>query len=227
VEPLALAGIVGLLLIKEAGVPVPIPGDLIVIGAGASLAAAGPAPAGGALALILAAGYAGGTIQFALLRGAVRGPLLRVLARFGVAPERVEGLAARLRRTGTRGVAVSRMTPGVRVASIAACGLAGLPLGAFVAGLVIGNTVFVGAHFALGFALGASAEGVLRGLGGAVGPIVIGIVVLALVGAAGWWWLRRRRRATGPELIPVSVAWADAACPACLALAVMERTAAP
>jgi membrane protein DedA with SNARE-associated domain len=226
VEPLALAGIVGLLLIKEAGVPVPIPGDLIVIGAGASLAAAGPIPAGGALALILAAGYAGGTVQFALLRGAVRGPLLRVLARFGVATERIEGVAARLRRTGIRGVAVSRMTPGVRVASIAACGLAGLPLGAFVAGLVIGNTVFVGAHFALGFALGASAEGVLRGLGGAVGPIVIGIVVLALVGAAGWWWLRRRRRAAEPDLVPVPVAWADAACPACLALAVMERTAA-
>ncbi len=220
-EPLALAGIVGLLFVKEAGLPLPVPGDLVVIGAGAALAGDGPSAVGG-LALILAAGYVGGTIQFALLRGAVRGPLLRMLGRLGVPEDRIEALAARLRGTGSRGVAVSRMTPGVRVASIAACGLAGLPLGVFVAGLVIGNTVFVAAHFGLGFVLGASASRVISQVGGWVVPIVAGVAVLALLGAAGWWLLQRRRRSAGSDVPAPGLAWADAACPACLAIAVFE-----
>lgn len=223
-EPLALAGVVGLLLVKEAGVPVPVPGDLLVIGAGAALAGEGPAAAGG-LGLILAAGYVGGTIQFALLRGAVRRPLLRVLERVGVGAARIEALAARLRRTGARGVAVSRMTPGVRVASIAACGLADLPLGAFTAGLVAGNTVFVTAHFVLGFVLGASAERIIADVGSSLLPILAGIGVLAVLGGVGWLLLRRRRGSASGDVLSTGVAWADAACPACLAIAILEPPA--
>lgn len=219
-EPLALAGLVALLLVKEAGLPVPIPGDLLVIGAGAALASNAPA-AGLGLVLILTAGYVGGTIQFALMRGAVRRPLLAVLARVGVPPSRVEALAARLRRGGARAVAVARMTPGVRVGAIAACGLASLPLSVFVRGLVVGNTVFVAAHFALGYLLGASAAAIIAELGGSLLPAVAAIVLLAGIGALGWKSLRRRRRSPiGPY-----AAWADAACPACLAVATFDRSA--
>lgn len=218
-EPVALAGVIGLLLVKEAGVPVPVPGDLVVIGAGAAMAADGPAAAGGLL-LILAAGYVGGTLQFSLMRGAVRRPLLRMLERFGVPPRTVEALAARLRRTGSRGVAVSRMTPGVRVGSIAASGLADLPLPVFVRGLVIGNTVFVGAHFGLGVVLGASAGRVLTEAGAAVLPFVAAGALLAILGAVGWLLLRRRR---GPSGLPALPAWTDAACPACLAVATLSH----
>jgi membrane protein DedA with SNARE-associated domain len=220
VEPLALAGVVGLLLVKEAGLPVPIPGDLLVIGAGAALAAEGPAALGG-LALILVAGYIGGTIQFALLRGAVRGPLLRALERLGVGAANVESLAARLRRTGARGVAISRMTPGVRVASIAACGLAGLPLAVFATGLVAGNTVFVTAHFVLGFALGASAERLIADVGSSLLPILAVCGALAAVGGMGWWLLRRRV-GRAADVLGTAAAWSDAACPACLAVALVE-----
>lgn len=219
-EPLALAGIVALLLVKEAGVPIPVPGDLVVVGTGAALAADLPA-SGVALALILLAGYVGGALQFTLVRGAIREPLLRMLARFGVPEARVEALAAWLRRTGARGVAISRMTPGVRVGSIAASGVAALPLRSFVLGLVAGNTVFVTGHFALGMVLGASAGVVIGQVSGILVPIVIGVLALSLLGAIGWTLLRRRRsRAAGTEP-SAGVAWADAACPACLALAVV------
>ena len=60
-------GLVGLLLVKEAGIPIPVPGDLLVIGAGVAAAGTGI----GALILllaILAAGYVGGTLQFLLVR---------------------------------------------------------------------------------------------------------------------------------------------------------------
>ena len=211
-EPLALAGIVALLLVKEAGVPIPVPGDLVVVGTGAALAADAPG-ALVALALILLAGFVGGAIQFALVRGAVRGPLLRTLGRFGVPEERIDALAGWLRRRGARGVAIARMTPGVRIGSIAASGVAGLAPATFMRGLVAGNTLFVSGHFGLGFLLGASATAVVAQASGLV-VAVAGVLVLAVVGAVGWFVIRRRRSATS-----AAASWTDAACPACLTLA--------
>jgi membrane protein DedA with SNARE-associated domain len=214
---IGLAGLAVLLLVKEAGVPVPVPGDLLVIGAGAGLAGDPPLAVMG-LALILLVGYAGGSIQFLLMRRAFRRALLAVLARIGIGPERVEALATRLRRTGARGVAVARMTPGVRVGAIAACGMAAIPFAVFLRGLIVGNAVFVTGHFALGYLLGASATEVIGSVSG-IGLIAIALAGLALIGAVGWRLLRRARRAP-PGASSGFGAWADAACPACLAIAV-------
>lgn len=230
----ALFGLIGLLLVKEAGLPIPIPGDLLVLGAG--VAAAG-ASAGGAglpapviLAGILAAGFIGGTIQFLLVRGALRGPLITLLGRLGLSRERLDGLADWLRRRGIRGVTIARATPGLRVGAISASGLAALPYPVFLAGLVAGNTVFVGAHFALGYLVGPPAVALIVAAGG-LAVAAIAFVVLALLGAAGWRVVRRRRRAAGPPRRSDSAAtgavqfetgglgsWVEAACPACLAV---------
>ena len=61
-EPLALLGLVGLLAVKEAGVPVPVPGDLLVVAAGIASAGQGGVPPPFVLAAILAAGYGGGSL---------------------------------------------------------------------------------------------------------------------------------------------------------------------
>ena len=109
------------------------------------------------------------------------------------------------------------MTPGIRVVAIAAAAIAALRFGRFVAGLAVGNSVFVGAHFALGFAVGKPAIAVVSGAAGAV-VVVVG---LAIVGGVGWWLIVRRRRAGRGALsdLPAAASWADAACPACLLLA--------
>jgi len=142
-----------------------------------------------------------------------------------VSPERIEALAGRLRRSGARGVAVARMTPGVRVGAIAASGLAELPTWVFVRGLVVGNTVFVAGHYALGYTLGASAGELITGAGSALLPVVAGVGVLAVLGAGGWAMLRRVRRASS-GLVAVG-AWADGARPACLALAAVGSLVEP
>jgi membrane-associated protein len=222
-----LATLTGLLLIKEIGVPIPVPGDLLVLGAGA--ATSGRAEAGIWLVAILAAGYVGGAIQFFLVRGAMRGPLLALLTRFGVPKARLDGMAETLCAGGTRTVAIARATPGVRVATIAASGVAALPARAFLPGFLIGNTVFVGGHFALGFVLGKPAVGIASELGN---PIVLAsiLVLLSAAGAIAWVRIRRRRAAEPVEaigsrqgvLVPSEggfAAWADAACPICFTLA--------
>jgi len=211
----AALGLAALLFIKEAGVPIPIPGDLLVLGAGVA-SAGNPAGAVVALVSILVAGYLGGLVQFVLARGALRRPLLALLTRFGVPRARIDALSGRLRSGGARGVAIARATPGIRVPAIAASGVAALPMQAFAPGLVAGNTLFVGAHFVLGYVVGVPAVALIQSSGTAL--IVGGLVVFAVIGAVGWLLLRRRRRSDADF-----AAWADAACPACLALAVVNR----
>ena len=220
-----LAGLVGLLFVKEAGLPIPVPGDLLVLGAGVAAAGGGVA-APLVLVAILIAGYLGGTLQFVLVRGALRGLLVRILARFGVSAERLDQLADWLRRRGVRGVAVARSTPGLRVGAIGASGIAALPFGVFLPGLVVGNTVFVGGHFALGLIVGAPALELIKGAGG-LAIAVVGFAGLAALGAVGWAWLRRRRTATrtpNPLDLPGGGSWTEAACPACLAVTFGART---
>ena len=214
-DALAIAGLAALLLVKEAGVPIPVPGDLLVIGAGVALAG-DPSLAVAVLLVILAVGYVGGSVQFVLARRVLRRPLLAALQRVGVGEARVEALADRLRRSGARGVALARVTPGVRIAAIVAAGLAAIPYATFLAGLVAGNGVFVAGHFVLGYVLGASATELI-GRAGIIGLAVVVGIVLALVGAVGWAVLRRWRRPAAGRGATVAD-WADAACPACLAL---------
>lgn len=214
----AALGLAALLFVKEAGVPIPIPGDLLVIGAG--VASSGNLIAAlVSLVVILIAGYVGGSIQFVLARGALRKPLIALLTRFGVPRARIDALADRLQRGGARGVAIARATPGVRVPAIAASGIAALTMREFEPGLVAGNTLFVGAHFTLGFVVGVPAVAFIQGFGTtlAVGAFVI----LAIVGAFGWLFIRRRRGTKGEGALAFS-AWADACCPACLTLALID-----
>jgi membrane protein DedA with SNARE-associated domain len=216
-EPTALLAIVGLILIKEAGVPIPVPGDLVVIGAGVAAGRGDLDPVLGLIAIIVAS-IVGGVVQYGLLRSVARPFMLRLLERLGSA-ERVERQTDRLRRGGTRSVALARSTPGVRIVAIAASALAGIPALAFAAGLAIGNALFIGAHFGLGYLLG---EPVVAAVGGALAPLAIAAVALAAIGAMGWVVLARLRGRGGASPLPAVAAWADACCPACLTLAVVE-----
>jgi membrane protein DedA with SNARE-associated domain len=209
--------IAGLILVKEAGLPIPVPGDLIVIGAGVAAGRGEFSPAVVLVAIIVAS-VLGGIIQYGLLRSVARPAMLRVLGRLG-GTERVDRQTERLRRGGASSVAIARSTPGVRIVTIAASALAGVPAPAFIAGLAIGNALFIAAHFALGYVLG---EPVVVAVGGLLGPLAIAFVAFAIIGGVGWS-LVRRRRGVGADALSTVGAWADACCPACLALAVADR----
>jgi membrane protein DedA with SNARE-associated domain len=211
--------IAGLILVKEAGIPIPVPGDLVVIGAGVA-AGRGDVDPRIALIAIIVASILGGIVQYGLLRSVARPAMLRILARFG-ARDRVDRQTERLRQGGPRSVAIARSTPGVRIVAIAASALAGIPAPAFIAGLAVGNALFIGAHFALGYVVG---EPIVAIVGGLLGPLAIVFVAFAVIGGVGWYLLRRRAGDTGNP-VASAVAWTDACCPACLALAVVDARA--
>ena len=214
-----VVAIAGLILVKEAGVPIPVPGDLVVIGAGVA-AGRGEMDPAIALVAIVVASVIGGIGQYALLRSVARPAMLRLLGRLG-GVDRLERQTDRLRRGGVRSVAIARSTPGIRIVAIAASALAGVPAAVFVGGLAIGNALFIAAHFALGYLVG---EPIVTAAGTLLGPIAAVGVALAVIGGVGWVVLRRRRGQASDPLATAG-AWADACCPACLTLAAIDQAA--
>jgi membrane protein DedA with SNARE-associated domain len=202
-----------IMLVKAAGIPVPIPGDVILL-ATAARAAEGKVLLWLAFLALLLALTLGGTLQFVLARGPARGLVLRYGQRLGLTEERLERVAARVRQGGPIGIGLAVLTPGVRTAVVPACGLTGVPLRLFLPGLAIGSAVDLGLHFAIGFAGSSVFALVVQ-----PSPILI-ILILALLGLGAWLLLTRRRRGTANQAVN---AWAQATCPACLALGALSE----
>jgi membrane protein DedA with SNARE-associated domain len=201
------------MLLKEIGVPVPIPSDLLMIGAGVQIAsgAYGPIELVAALAIAVAVG---GSIQFVLARSAGRAVVYRLAARVGIGPDRLDRAIARIGAGGTRAVFVGLNVPGARAAVIPAAGLARMSFVPFAIATVIGSLVFYGWHIALGYLVGPAAGAIVeRSVTLAVGAVAL----LAAAGGVGWWLLRRRARESA------GLAWTEAACPACLAVTALRR----
>ena len=206
------------MLVKASGVPIPIPGDVILL-ATAARAAEGKVVLWLAFGALLAAIVAGSVLQFMLARGPARRFILRYGTRMGLTNDRIERVGARMRQTGPLGIGVGVLTPGIRSAVIPACGLTGMPLAIFLPGLLVGSGVDLALHFGIGYA-GAG----LLAMVVAPSPI-LAVVALAAIGLAAWLLLARRRGARTAEAV---TAWSQATCPVCLAVGnIVPRVADP
>lgn len=216
-----LAAIFGIMLLKELGVPVPIPGDLIMLGA-AARAAQGKFPFAAVFLAILIPMFIGGTIQFTIAKGPGRQLIYRLGSKIGLTKERLDRAMETVRKGGMAAVALGLTTPGVRIATTPASGLAALPAMTFVPGLVLGSTFFLGWHFAIGY-LGGAALALLN----APLPVLIGILVAVIaLGVGGWLIVRniRRKRTADHSTLPNTYSsWADASCPACVVITLIRE----
>lgn len=216
-----LPAVFAIVLLKEIGVPVPVPSDLIILG-GAARAAQGKESVLAVFLVILAPMVIGGIVQYALVRGPARQFIYRIGPRIGLPAARLDTMMDSVRRGGMTAVALGLTTPGVRIATVPASGLASLAPRVFVPGLVAGSALFLAWHFALGFA-----GGFLLALASNSAPLVIALIAAVLVGGALGWYLihKRRARNRGHAHSPAETygAWAHAVCPVCLALAVVHE----
>jgi membrane protein DedA with SNARE-associated domain len=226
-ELYGLPAVFVLMLTKAIGVPVPIPADVIMLAAAAG-AAEGRLSLWQAFVAILVAMVLGGLVQFGLARGVGRGPLYRFGPTLGLTSARLDAAAGRVRRGGVVGIGIAILTPGIRAATVAACGLADLPTRVFLPGLVLGTTLFVTLHFAIGIA----AAPLLSAMAGSFQLWQIGTLafVLLCAGLVAWLVIRRRERpaASQAELVAEAVeAWHEATCPVCLVLGSTAGAPAP
>ena len=203
--PLALA----LLLPMEAGVPIPVPADLVMFTVGERVAA-GKFPLWLAVTGFEVIAVLGTTALFL----ACRGPAQRIITRFG---PRLGLTEARLRRAaafaearGRPGLALGRGTPGLRTLTVIAAGVSGLNGRRALPALIVGSSVFLQLHLVLGLLLGPLAD---RAFDRAKGP-AIAAAALVVAGVV-FWRIRRHRRATAPA------AWMEASCPACIGVSLL------
>ena len=194
------------MLTKATGVPLPVPGDVILL-ATAARAAEGKLVLWLAFVALLVALVVGGLLQFLLARGPARQLIVGYGPRIGLSAQRIERVAALVRRGGLLGIGLGVLTPGVRSAIVPACGLAGIPLRVFLPGLALGSAVDLGLHFAIGYA----GAGLLASV---VAPSPLAVIVgLAVLGLVAWFLVARRRHASRGFAVR---AWTQATCPACL-----------
>jgi membrane-associated protein len=200
--PAALA----LLIPMEAGLPIPIPTDLLIILLG-ERAAAGSIPLALAVVVIEAVAVVGTGLLLFACRGPGSALVGRLGPKVGLTSERMARATAVVERRGRPALAIGRGTPGLRTATVVAAGASGLSVRRVLPPLVLGSSCFLLLHLFLGYFLGPAARDVISA---ATVPAVL-VVVALVAGAAAFWIVRRGRRA-GAE------AWAEAACPACLVL---------
>ncbi len=218
-----LVAVFSFMLIKTIGVPVPIPGDLIILTAAVRVAQ-GKLVGWQVFLAILVALLLGGSIQFVLARGPGRGLLSRFGRYVGLTPPRIDGAAQKIRKGGVPGLAISILVPGVRGGAIGASGLADLPPRRFLLGLTLGSLLFLSLHFFLGY-LGGSALFVLaRGVPLSTSiPLVRGLlVVVYALGVMAVRW----QKAACTEFVALQTeqnnaaaleVWHEGMCPVCLA----------
>ena len=211
-----VAGLGGLaalvvLLPMEAGVPIPLPADLVMFTVGERVAA-------GKFPLWLAVGgfeviaVVGTTALFI----ASRGPAHRIIARFGprlgLTQARVGRAAAFAETRGRPGLALGRGTPGLRTITVIAAGVSGLSWRRALPALILGSSVFLQVHLVLGLLLGPLA---VQAFDQAKGPALAALA--ALVAGTMIFWRARRRKRAAPG------AWMEATCPACIGVTLLAQ----
>lgn len=192
----------GLLILTETGVPIPVPGDLMMLLVG-ERSSAGDIPLWAAIAALEVVTIAGTVALYAAARGPARGLVTRLGPRVGLTEDRLERVTRVVGRRTT--VALGRMTPGTRTLTVIGCATAPLPWRATLPALLIGSTIFVQGHLVLGYTLGPVAR---AGIEAARGPVLI--VLSALIAGAIGLWVARRGWRGGEQT------FSEAACPACL-----------
>ena len=201
----------GVVVLIEAGVPIPLPGDVVVLVLGARVATGGFPLWLAIFGCEIAAAIGTGALLL-LAHGPGRAVIRRAGPHVGLTRDRLGRADAILKRHGAPAVIAGRATPGLRTATVIAAGTSGLSLRRLFLLLLAGSTIFELSHLALGMALGPAAA---YALAHARLPLLIAIGVLLLGGIA--FWLVHRGRASAMHH------WTHAACPACLATGLLTE----
>lgn len=197
-------GLFGLLLIEEAGVPLPAPGDTLI-----ALAGAQPertvAYTIEVLALCTLAVFLGSSALYWVMRLGGRSFLSRYGRYLHLSQQRLDRMEVWLTQRGTLAIIVGRLIPGLRVPTTVMCGLTGVPYRVYGPSAALAGLIWSGLYFLLGALLRrrmgiltSYAVGLLDTIGDStlLTVLAITLVIGLIVGAWQFYRYLRGRRAT-------------------------------
>lgn len=193
------------LLVEEAGLPIPVPGDFVMLLLGVQ-ARQGLVPLWQALFAMQAATMLGATFLYVLSTRAGRGLVYRYGRFIRLSPERLERSEAWIRRHGFLAVFLGRLVPGLRIVTAVGCGVFGVPLRVFLPAMSLGALAYILVYTLLGYLFGPPVLELLEHLHlplGVLGSLVLLAILLV-------WTVRAHRSLrTRPTLPPAEVDWDD------------------
>ncbi len=137
------------LLIEEAGVPLPLPGDTLIMYAGVRSRDGGTIAAL-AILLVAAAATLGSSALYWLARRGGRPALARYGRFLHLHPDRVDRMEARFRRWGIWAIILGRLIPGLRTPTSVMAGLFGVPYRVFAPSTTLSALLWTLFYFYLG-----------------------------------------------------------------------------
>jgi membrane protein DedA with SNARE-associated domain len=149
------------LLIEEAGVPVPVPGDVLMLILGVH-AREGRVQLWEAIAVTELGTIIGSTFLYFAARIAGRGLVYRYGRFIRLTPERLDQAERWLKQHGSRAVFLGRLVPGLRIVTAVACGVFEVPFRVFFPAMSIGALLYILVYTLLGYFLGPPVLAVLE-----------------------------------------------------------------
>jgi membrane protein DedA with SNARE-associated domain len=169
------------LAVEEAGVPIPVPGDFLMITLGIRARTAGVV-----LWQVIAAMEAGTVLGSSLLYLLARRGGREVVERYGryigITSSQLNRAEAQLKRHGALAVVLGRLLPGLRVLTAIGCGVFRVPFRVFLPAMSLGGLIYIVGYTLLGYVAGPAVLGLVEALHLPVGLLGSGGPLLALVG---------------------------------------------
>jgi membrane protein DedA with SNARE-associated domain len=141
------------LLIEEAGVPVPVPGDVLMLILGVH-AREGTVQLWEAVGATWLGTIIGSTFLYFASRLAGRSLVYRYGRFIRLTPERLDNAEQWLKHHGSRAVFLGRLVPGLRIVTAVACGVFEVPFTVFFPAMSLGALLYILVYTLLGYFLG-------------------------------------------------------------------------
>jgi membrane protein DedA with SNARE-associated domain len=181
--------------IEEAGVPIPIPGDALVMLAGAE-AHSTPGHALAVVAVSSVAVFLGSSLLYAITRRGGHPLLVRYGKYLHITEQRISTLKTWLEHRGRLAIIAGRLIPGLRIPTTVLAGSSGVSYREYAGTAAIAAVVWSCFYYAVGRILGPAAPVAWAVVADVVDDlpgwlVVLGLVLLA-TGAIGGWQIRKR-----------------------------------
>ncbi len=190
-------GLFFLLLLEEAGVPLPLPGDTLIVFVGVR-SRSGQANAALAILLVAAAATLGSSALYWLARRGGRPALARYGRFLHLHEERVDRMEARFRRWGPWAIVLGRLIPGLRTPTSVMAGLFGVPYRVFAPCTAFSALLWTLFYFYLGALFEPQWRAMVTVITGDVDASVGIALVLGLIVGGGTLVVRWFRRTPHP-----------------------------